>query len=248
MTRTIPRLLSMVVLTAVAAVAQAGADGEIAGRMSDATGAPLPGVRVRISTGDESREAITGVDGRFVVRSLPLATHRVVTELAGFVSKSGAITLSPETRRAYVAWRLEVGCVDEGVRVILDVREAAPVVDAIAHVRVSSADGPVLVSQRPECVGRVLQQYSVVVLDSAKAGAATASGRTDLQIFLSPDEAGLEPGGEYLALLWPCGRAADRLVLPIRSGRAVSPAAGERAGVCVREALEALRSWSRRPG
>lgn len=247
MTRTIPQLLAAVILTAVAAVAQTGADGEIAGRVSDAAGLPLPGVRVRISTGDESREAVTTVDGRFVVRSLPLATHRVVTDLAGFESRSAAVTLSPETRRAYVRWRLQTACLSEAVRVMFDARQAAPLVDAIVHVRVSSVDGPVLMVEGPEC-NRVLQQYSVVVLESAKAGVAADTTETDLQIFLRPDEAGLEPGGEYLALLWPDGEAADRLILPIQAGRVVSLAAGELAGVRVSEALEALRGWSRKRG
>ena len=248
MTNRMGRLFSTVVLAAVAAVGQTVADGRIAGRITDATGAALHGVRVRITSGDASSEAITGVDGRFVVRSLPLATHRVETELLGFVSRSGDIRLSPENRRAYVAWRLEIGCLDEGIRVILSVRQAAPVVDAIVHVRVSSADGPVLMSMRPECVGSVLQEYSVVVLGSAKAGAGTVGGGTDLQMFLSPDQPGLEPGGEYVAFLWPHGRAADRLVIPIRSGRVVSPAAGELGGMRPSEALAALSSWSRKRG
>jgi hypothetical protein len=246
MRKTIRLLLLTVVLTAVSVLAQRAGDGEIAGRITDAAGAALPGVRVRISSGVESREAITDVDGRFLVRSLPLATHSVVTDLAGFVSKSGAIRLSPGNRRAYLAWRLEVGCIEEDVRVILSVREAAPMVDAIVYVRVSSANGPVLMSVRSECVGRVLQEYSVQVLESARRSAGTAGGRTDLQIFLSPSEPGLQPGSEYLALLWPGGRAADRLVLPIQSGRVVSAAAGELGGLRVREALEALSNWSSR--
>jgi hypothetical protein len=223
------------------AVAQT-TDGQIAGRINDKSGAPLPGVRIAITNGDQSREAITDSDGRFVLRSVTMGTYRVVADLAGFTPTSGEIRLSPSSPRAFLAWRLEVGCLDEDIRVILGARKAAPLVDAILHIRVTSADGPVLMSVRPECAGRVLREYSVQVLGTAPGRARTSPGLR--QIFMSARDARLEPGQEYLALLWPDGRATDDLVLPIVSGLVASPSAGELNGMRVDEALKALGKWS----
>jgi hypothetical protein len=118
----------LVIVATAPTVGQTAADGEIAGRITDSQAAALPGVRIAISSSDERREAITDNDGGFVLGMLKLGTYRVSAELAGFVSASGTITLSPTTRRAQIAWPLEVGCIEEDIRVILDAREAAPLV------------------------------------------------------------------------------------------------------------------------
>ena len=248
MPKTTRLILSTLVLSTVVAFAQRATDGEIAGRITDKAGAALPGARVTISSDETSKEAITDIDGRFVVRSFTPTTHHVIAALPGFVSASGVIRLSPTNSRAYVAWHLELGCLDENIRVILSARQAAPVVDAIVHIRVTSANGPVLMSVRPECVGSVLQQYSAQVLDGAPGGRPTTAPAGNLEVFLLPSEGRLEAGREYLALLWADGRAADHLVLPIVSGRVASPAAGELVGMPVREALSTLIGWSRKTG
>jgi hypothetical protein len=235
----------LVVVAIASTVGQTAADGEIAGRITDSQEAALPGVRIAISSGDERREAITDNDGRFVVGLLKLGTYRVAVELAGFVSKAGTITLSPTTRRAHIAWLLEVGCIEEDIRVILGAREAAPMVDAIVHVRVKSDNGPLLWSRRPECTGSVVQSYTVEILNAVVRRSGKDDGRTTLQILLSPREVRLKPGGEYLALLWPGQLAGDGLVFPIVSGRISSPAGEVLSGMRVEEALEALGQWSR---
>ena len=229
-----------VALGAAIAVAQT-ADGQIAGRINDRSG-PVPGVRITITNGDQSREAITDGDGRFALRSLTMGTYRVVAELAGFTTTSGEIRLAPSSPRAYLAWPLEVGCLAEDIRVVLTAREAAPLVDAILHIRVMSADGPVLMSVRPECAGRQVREYSVQVLGSAPGRGRSSPGQR--HIFMSAGDARLHAGQEYLALLWPEGRATDDLVLPIVSGLVASPSAGELSGMRVDEALKALGNWS----
>src|SRR5687768_9701331 len=130
-------LLLTIVVTATA-LGQTTAEGEIAGRITDSQAAALPGVRITVKSSDEQREAITDSDGRFVLGMLKLGTYRVAADLAGFVSESGTITLSPTTRRAHLAWSLNVGCIEEDIRVILSAREAAPLVAAIVHIRVKS--------------------------------------------------------------------------------------------------------------
>jgi hypothetical protein len=158
-------LLLTVALGVVTATAQM-ADGEIAGRLKDKQ-EPLPGVRVRITNGDQSSETVADGDGRFVFGSLAIGTYRVVAELAGFKSASGEIALSSSTPRVFLAWALEPGCLEEIQRVALGARSAARRVETIVHVRVAAAAGPVRISVHPDCEGRVFQEYSVQVLGSA---------------------------------------------------------------------------------
>ena len=224
------------------AIAQTS-DGQIAGRINDRrSAAPIPGVRITITNGDQSREAITDSEGRFVLRSLTMGTYRVVAELPGFTSTSGEIRLAPSGPRAYLAWALEVACIEEDVRISLGARKAAAVVDAILHLRVISADGSARMSLRPECASRLVREYSVLVLGSASGRDRTPPGQR--RIFMSTRDAGLKTGEEYLALLWPDGRATDDLVFPIISGLVASPHAGEVNGMSVDEALKVLGNWS----
>ena len=248
MRHTIGVLLATMVLSTSAALPQTSDDGEITGRIVDAQGVAIPGVLIRIRCGEDLKEAVTDKDGRFAARSLALATYQVRAELAGFLPAAGTIRLSPAIKRAHLVWQLGAGCLEEEVRVILSLREAAPLVDAILHVRVTSAHGPALMSERPECESHVAQEYSAEVLSTARGGRIVVANvqRGTLRVFLFPREARLEPGREYLALLWPNGVAADQLVLPIVSGRLASaPAAGTLAGLRVSEAMETLGRWSK---
>ena len=238
------RTALVVLLGAATAAGQTAVEGEISGRISDVEGVALPGVRISISNSEERREATTDDAGRFVLRSLKPGPYGVTAELPGFVSKSGTITLSPTSLRARIAWSLAVGCLAEVQRVIFRAREAAPLVDAIAHLRVESDDGPVLVSVRPECIGEVTREYTVQLLRSSGRRAAD-DGRSTVQILMSRDEPRLESGREYVALFWEGWRAAESLVLPIVSGRVVSPAGEGLNGMTVEDALAVLSRWSR---
>jgi hypothetical protein len=237
-------VLLFVVVTATA-FGQTAFEGEITGTITDTGAAVLPGVRITISSGDERREAITDGDGRFVLGMLKLGTYRVAADLVGFASESGTITLSAATRRAHIAWSLKVGCISEGIRVILSPRDAAPRVAAIVHIRVKSDDGPLLWSARPECPGSVVRSYAVEVLGAVSRGNRKDNGRATQQMFLELRDRCLQPGGEYLALLWPGWRAADQLVFPIEAGRISSSAGDALSGMRVEKALKTLGEWSR---
>src|SRR5688500_2011879 len=198
--------VTLVALAVTTAVAQAPA-GEIAGRVSDERRSPLPGARIRITNGDQSREAVTDPDGRFLFRSVTLGTYRVLAELPGFKPASGEIEVSPSTPRAFLTWSLEVGCLTEIQRVILGRRGDARLVDAIVPIGVAVDAVPVLWSVRLDCAGLVFQEYSVQVL-----GTATARGPTNpeqRQMFMEPRDDRLTPGQEYLALLWPDGYTTE---------------------------------------
>ena len=234
------------VVTVALAVATAAAQtpgGEIAGRVSDEQRSPLPGARIRITIADQSTEAVTDAEGRFFFRSLKLGTYHVLAELPGFKSASGEMTISPSVPRAFLAWSLEPGCLTEVQRIILAPRDAARLVEAIVHIRVASTAGPVIMSVRPDCEGRVFQEYSVQVLGSAP-GRGLLTGPGQEQLFMERRNARLRPGEEYLALLWPDRHTTDDLVLPIVSGRVASPGAGELNGLHVNEALNILAKWA----
>jgi carboxypeptidase family protein len=110
------RVLFWTVTLGVAIALAQTAEGEIAGRIDDKSGVPLPGILITITNGDRTREVITDSDGRFVFRSLSMGTYRVVAELVGFVSVSSEINLSASNPRAFLGWALEVGCLQDDIR------------------------------------------------------------------------------------------------------------------------------------
>jgi len=237
------RAVLLALALGVTTVAAQTDDGLIAGRITDKSGGPLPGARITITSGAQSRVAVTDSDGQFTLRSLTMGAYHVAAELAGFTSISGEIPLNPSSPRVHLAWSMEIGCIVDGdLRVIYRAREAASLVDAILHVRVISDDGPVLMSVRPGCTGPLLREYSVKVLGSAPARDRANTGQR--QVFRPANDARLQPAQEYLVLLWPDGRATDDLVLPIVSGLVASPKAGELSGMRVDAALKRLELWS----
>ena len=232
---------SVVVLAAVELAAQA-ASGEIAGRLTDKQQGVLPGVRVRVSSGDQSREAVTDSEGRFSLPSLTFGTYRVEAELAGFKTVSGTIAISAATPIAFLAWSMELDCLSIVDRVILGPKGAAPLADAIVHVRVAGPARSALISRAPLCPGRALREYSVEVLDGVSGRGRERSGQR--RMFVEPRGTELVVGHEYLALLWFDGSTSDDLVLPIASGRVVSKEAGDLNGLSPRAALDILAKWS----
>jgi len=240
------RSLLLAVTLGVALAGAQAADGQIAGRLTDPRGAVLPGVRVTITSGAESKEVVTDRDGRFAVRPLAMGKHRVVAQLHGFTPASGDVELEPTSPRAHLAWTLDPGCLVDESRVIYTPRQAARLVDAILHVRVTSVDGPVRMSVRPECPGRRLWDYSIEVLGTAPVRGETRPARE--QLFTRVTEgAPLQVGQEYLALVWPDGHASPELVLPIVGGVVMPPKVTELSGVRVAGALKLLAAWSQEP-
>jgi hypothetical protein len=78
-------LLAVLILLATSAFAQA-TGGNLVGRVTDETGAALPGVTLtatNTATG-ASRTAVTTADGAYRIASLPVGTYSLAAELAGF--------------------------------------------------------------------------------------------------------------------------------------------------------------------
>jgi hypothetical protein len=248
----------MLTLGAVPGLSQPLSDGEIAGRITErqigeARLGVLPGARITVASGNERREAVTDGEGRFAIRSLKLGTYSVTADLAGFVPVSGSITLSPETRRAHLEWSLEIGCLSVADPVLLSVREAVRIADAVAHFRVDAESDPVQWSVRPSCGSGMNREYIAHSVHTVWRQASLDRGSRELQILKPAGEARLSPGEEYLAyLVWQPRLSrysilGDELVFPVRAGRVTSPKAGDLNGLAVTEAMEIVRRWFAEP-
>jgi len=244
MTRPILFAFLLIIAAPILVLAQADARGEIVGRLTDRSGGVLPGVRITItSSSNLRREVITDAHGHFKVPDLALGTYLVLAELTGFMPVSGSIVLSQSVPRAHLAWRLELGCISDDVIVRMNPREAAASVDVIAHVRVTSAEGPVLLSTRPDCEGRVRQSYTATVLRTAKSSASGSINTVPL--LLRPADRQLNAGEEFVVLWWADGETDDGLTLRLSSGRVAESAPEPLRGMTVEEALKTLSRWAR---
>jgi hypothetical protein len=76
--------LSLASLPNTPAVAQEATSGTIEGTVTDASGAPLPGVTVTLASNQGPKTRTTGADGRFVFAQLPAGTYSVKALLEGF--------------------------------------------------------------------------------------------------------------------------------------------------------------------
>ncbi len=125
------------IVSAAPARAQTGAT--LAGVVQDATGGVLPGVIVvvrNVST-DATRQATSGVDGRFTIAGLPAGNYEVRSELNGFrpLVRSGiALTVG---ENAALILKMEVGA-----------REAVTVTGATSQVNTRSSELSFLIDQR----------------------------------------------------------------------------------------------------
>jgi len=92
---------------------------DIVGRVTDATGAVLPGVTITVeSVGTHDiRSLPTNETGDYVFNLLPIGTYTVKVELPGFTSQSTRVTLSAGDRVRFDA-KLSVGQVAENVTVV----------------------------------------------------------------------------------------------------------------------------------
>lgn len=110
-------LIAFLLLLPVLAAAQV-TTGDIVGRVTDTTGAVLPGATVtveHVGTHD-TRVAPTSATGDYVVNLLPIGAYTVKIELQGFGGYNARVTLAAGDR-ARVDARLQVGTVAESVTV-----------------------------------------------------------------------------------------------------------------------------------
>jgi len=83
LTRVCCVVLGLFLLTGAAAFAQLQT-GNLYGKVSDQTGAVLPGVTVTLDTGEAPQVQVTNAQGEFRFLSLPPANYKIKAELQGF--------------------------------------------------------------------------------------------------------------------------------------------------------------------
>ena len=120
-------LLAAGLLTLWAASASAQATGSIFGKVTDGSGAVLPGVTVTVTgTGlQQSLVAVTTATGAYQFPSVPIGTYSVTFELAGFKKSARADVLITSGFNAGIDQKLELGALTEEVTV----SGASPIVD-----------------------------------------------------------------------------------------------------------------------
>jgi hypothetical protein len=92
---------------------------DIVGRVTDATGAVLPGVTITVENvgTHDVRSLPTNETGDYVFNLLPIGTYTIKVELAGFTSQATRATLSAGDRFRFDA-KLTVGQVAENITVV----------------------------------------------------------------------------------------------------------------------------------
>jgi hypothetical protein len=116
-----------VMLAAWAATAQAQAIGSIFGRVTDSSGAVLPGVTVTVTgTGlQQPLVATSSASGAYQFPNVPIGTYNVTFELASFKKAVRASVIITSGFNAGIDQKLEIGQVSEEVTI----SAATPVVD-----------------------------------------------------------------------------------------------------------------------
>ncbi len=87
--RSLSLVALLVAFASLASVARAGTLGNIQGTIRDAaTGAPIAGVRLEITSGSQAVAATTDAHGHFVVFSLQPDDYTLTAEKTGYASRS----------------------------------------------------------------------------------------------------------------------------------------------------------------
>lgn len=237
-----------VVLASALVTAQSTGDGEIFGRITDQQGGAIPGVTVTVTDGNERRTVYTDANGGFRVGTLKDGSYKVSADLQAFVSVSGMVTLRPGVRRAHLPWTMTVGCISEIVHIVLTARDAAPLAEGFAHVRIRAAGERMLVSGRPECAPTEVEAYAVDIMRMDFVVGSASDRPAPFEILTASVNSPLTAGSEYLVMLGGRGRVAGAMVaLPVRSGRIAAPTESTLNGMTVNDAVNTMLSWARQP-
>jgi hypothetical protein len=107
-----------------------GAAGEITGRVTDASGAVLPGVTILVESPTATEQAVTRNDGTFKISGMPRGAVTVTASLPGFVIVRQTFALDNRPRRVDVQMR--VGTLEETIGVSAE----SPRVDVARRMQV----------------------------------------------------------------------------------------------------------------
>ncbi len=178
-------------LVSAAALMAQVSTGEIAGAVTDASGAAVPNAKIsaiNLETNIVARETSSASDGNYVMTLLPPATYSISVEAGGFRKLVQSGVLLQTNQRARIDLQLQVGQVSETVEVVA----AAPLLEST-----SSALGAVinqqLVGELP-LNGRNFVQLAI--LSPGVNGAGFSTGGT-IQSGSRPDDR--RPGTEIFS-------------------------------------------------
>jgi outer membrane receptor protein involved in Fe transport len=128
-------LLTLLALAmSLTSLAAQGTTGQLAGRLADAQGLPVPGATVTVTGPQGAKTVTTGADGRFNVPFLTPGVYSIKAELQGFKGveqKDITVSLSGT---AEVSLKMEVGGVTEVVQVTGTVRAVDTTTTTIGSV------------------------------------------------------------------------------------------------------------------
>ncbi len=116
----LPRVLCLLLFTAVSAAAQTVTTGSIAGEVTDAQGGVLPGATVtalHTPTGT-SYEAVTGTDGRFSILNVRVGPYTVSVNMSGFKDQKQENVEVQLGQERTVDFKLPLATVTESVDVV----------------------------------------------------------------------------------------------------------------------------------
>jgi hypothetical protein len=89
--------------------------GQIAGRVTDPSGAVLPGTTIVLDAGSVHKAAISGGDGTFLVSGVPSGTVTASARLSGFVTQSASFAFDQQPRQ--IEFVLPIAAMAESVSV-----------------------------------------------------------------------------------------------------------------------------------
>jgi hypothetical protein len=203
---TVARVVTIIALAtqAAAATAQQTQQGVIAGRVTDSTLSPLPGVTVTATASGAQGTALTGADGRYTISNLPAGSDRTYSlklELTGFKSLlESAVVLESPRFLLTVDAVLQVGsCPDCDDGIFINTIEGDGRRGANDRGEITAGSG-----RRPSLrvdAGSLTDTASIV--DVVKMPADVPRNLTTIQVELGwqPGTAPPEPGHELLVFL-----------------------------------------------
>ena len=97
--------------------------GQVRGRVTDASGAALPGVTIALDAGRAHQAAVTGADGTHLLPAVPSGQMTVSAQLAGFMSSSRTFVFDQQPRQ--VDFTLSLAALAESVTVAAESPKAA---------------------------------------------------------------------------------------------------------------------------
>jgi hypothetical protein len=136
--------------------------GQIAGRVLDTSGAPLPGVMVTVENGGRKQQVYTATDGSYVASNIAPGDVTVSGELQGFKNAKKSV---PQTG-AQVDLTLEVGSVSESVTV----NAQSPAINTMSTITMYNNSGQNSDARRAKVNENQAPSVNVVNLQRRAAG------------------------------------------------------------------------------